>query len=56
MSSSQATSGTALEEAQIALSIRLQCGAFTEACSEVGLSRAFILHVTELGIMLANIC
>lgn len=34
----------AFQEAQTALAVRLQCGVFTEACSEVGLA-VFILHL-----------
>ena len=33
----------AFQEAQTALAVRLQCGVFTEACSEVGLAVHILL-------------
>ena len=45
--SHQAPSDTAFEESQVALSIRLQCGVFTEACSEASFSTHIVGHLTS---------
>ena len=54
--SSELSCNQAFLEAQTALAVRLQCGVFTEACSEVGLEVHLMLFQLSLHFQTPIIC